>query len=46
MADNNTLNFDFDAPATPSLTLDPAADLAVPQEEQQQPAQPPSRRCA
>ena len=30
MADNNTLNFDFDAPATPSLTLDPAADLARP----------------
>ena len=43
MADNNTLNFDFDAPATPSLTLDPAADLAVPQEEQQQPAQPPQQ---
>lgn len=31
MADNNTLNFDLDAPATPTLTLDPAEDLAAPQ---------------
>ena len=23
MADNNTLNFDLDAPAVPTLTLDP-----------------------
>ena len=35
MADNNTLNFDLDAPATPTLTLDPAEDLAAlqPQKE-------------
>ena len=40
MADN-TLNFDFDAPAAPSLTLDPAAELAAPQpEEQAAPAAP------
>ena len=30
MTDQNALNFDFDAPASPSLTLDPSADLAVP----------------
>lgn len=35
MADNNTLNFDLDAPATPTLTLDPAEDLAVPQPQKQ-----------
>ena len=29
MADNNTLNFDLDAPAVPTLTLDPAADEKV-----------------
>ena len=32
MADNNTLNFDLDAPAVPTLTLDPTP-AAVPQEE-------------
>ena len=30
MTDQNALNFDFDAPASPSLTLDPSADLAAP----------------
>ena len=35
MADNNTLNFDLDAPATPTLTLDPAEDLAAPQPQKQ-----------
>ena len=35
MADNNTLNFDLDAPATPTLTLDPAKDLAAPQPQKQ-----------
>lgn len=35
MADNNTLNFDLDAPATPTLTLDPAEDLAAPQPPKQ-----------
>ena len=32
MADNNTLNFDLDAPAVPTLTLDPTP-ATVPQEE-------------
>ena len=32
MADNNTLNFDLDAPAVPTLTLDPAP-AAAPVEE-------------
>lgn len=35
MADNNTLNFDLDAPATPTLTLDPAEDLATPQPQKE-----------
>lgn len=35
MADNNTLNFDLDATATPTLTLDPAEDLAAPQPQKQ-----------
>lgn len=35
MADNNTLNFDLDAPATPTLTLDPAEDLAAPQPQKE-----------
>ena len=30
MTDQNALNFDFDAPASPSLTLDLSADLAAP----------------
>ena len=34
MADNN-LNFDFEMPAAPSLTLDPAAELA-----EEKPAEP------
>lgn len=29
MADNNTLNFDFDAPAAPTLTLDPMEEPKV-----------------
>ena len=29
MADNNTLNFDLEAPAVPTLTLDPAPEAAV-----------------
>ena len=29
MAENNTFNFDLDAPATPTLTLDPIADEAA-----------------
>ena len=40
MADNN-LNFDFEMPAAPSLTLDPAADLAEEKPaEPEKPAQP------
>ena len=40
MADNN-LNFDFDMPAAPSLTLDPSAELAgAKPEEEEKPAQP------
>lgn len=35
MADNNTLNFDLDAPSTPTLTLDPAEDLAAPQPQKE-----------
>ena len=35
MADNNTLNFDLDAPAPPTLTLDPAEDLAAPQPQKE-----------
>ena len=37
MADNNALNFDFDMPAAPSLTLDPTGDLETPAEEEKQP---------
>ncbi|MGN0708552.1 MAG: toxic anion resistance protein [Faecalibacterium sp.] len=37
MADNNTLNFDFDAPAAPSLTLDPAP-APVQEEKKAEPA--------
>ncbi len=41
MADNNTLNFDLDAPAVPTLTLDPGLDAAAPaQEQKQEPATP------
>ena len=29
MADNNTLNFDLDAPAVPTLTLDPTPEAAA-----------------
>ena len=39
MADNNTLNFDFDAPAAPSLTLDPTP-AAAPVEEKKPEAAP------
>ena len=39
MADN-TLNFDLDAPAVPTLTLDPTP-AAVPQEEKPAPEKPP-----
>ena len=28
MAENNTFNFDLDAPATPTLTLDPVEEAA------------------
>ncbi len=40
MADNNTLNFDLDAPAVPSLTLDPVAEPAV-EEKKPEPAPAP-----
>ena len=36
MADNNTLNFDLDAPAVPTLTLDPAPEAA--EEKKPEPA--------
>ena len=29
MAENNTFNFDLDAPATPTLTLDPVEELSL-----------------
>lgn len=46
MADNNTLNFDLDAPATPTLTLDPAEDLAAPQPQKQVAPDPQSVRLS
>lgn len=36
MADNNTLNFDLDAPAVPTLTLDPTPEAA--EEKKPEPA--------
>ncbi len=45
MADNNTLNFDLDAPAVPTLTLDPTPEAA--EEKKPEPAlRPSSRRCS
>ena len=38
MADNNTLNFDLDAPAVPTLTLDPAPAAAPVEEKKEAPA--------
>ena len=29
MAENNTFNFDLDAPATPTLTLDPVEEACL-----------------
>ena len=40
MADNNTLNFDLDAPAVPTLTLDPAPAAAPVEEKKEAPAAP------
>ena len=37
MADNNTLNFDLDAPAVPTLTLDPTPEAAA-EEKKPEPA--------
>ena len=39
MAENNTFNFDLDAPATPTLTLDPVEE-AAPAEEKKPEARP------
>ena len=38
MADNNTLNFDLDAPAVPTLTLDPTPAAAPVEEKKAEPA--------
>ena len=38
MADNNTLNFDLDAPVTPTLTLDPIAEEPKAEEKKPEPA--------
>lgn len=46
MADNNTLNFDLDAPATPTLTLDPAEDLAAPQPQKEVASDPQAVRLS
>ena len=40
MADNNTLNFDLDAPAVPTLTLDPTPAPAPVEEKKAEPAAP------
>ena len=40
MADNNTLNFDLDAPAVPTLTLDPTPAAAPVEEKTAEPAAP------
>ena len=40
MADNNTLNFDLDAPMTPTLTLDPEPAAAPVEEKQPEAAAP------
>ena len=40
MADNNTLNFDLDAPAGPTLTLDPTPAAAPVEEKKAEPAAP------
>ena len=42
MADNNTLNFDLDAPAVPTLTLDPTPEAA----EEKKPAPPAAEKPA
>ena len=38
MADNTTLNFDLDAPAAPTLTLDPIAEEPKAEEKKPEPA--------
>ena len=38
MAENNTFNFDLDAPATPSLTFDPVEEAAPAEEKSPKPA--------
>ena len=45
MADNNTLNFDLDAPAVPTLTLDPTPEAAE-EKSLSPPLRPSSRRCS
>ncbi len=42
MADNNTLNFDLDAPAVPTLTLDPTPEAAA-EEKKSEPARRPQQ---
>ena len=41
MAENNTFNFDLDAPATPTLTLDPVEEAAPAEEKKPEPAPAP-----
>ena len=41
MAENNTFNFDLDAPATPTLTLDPVEEAAPAEEKKSEPAPAP-----
>ncbi len=45
MADNNTLNFDLDVPAVPTLTLDPTPE-ARRRKSPSPPLRPSSRRCS
>ena len=40
MADNNTLNFDLDAPAVPTLTLDPTPEAAEEKKARARPCGP------
>ena len=46
MADNNTLNFDLDAPAVPTLTLDPTPEAQLRRKSPSPPLRPSSRRCS
>ena len=41
MAENNTFNFDLDAPAAPTLTLDPVEEAAPAEEKKPEPAPAP-----